>query len=94
MAQAAEQMNARVSPYLALLDALHNRVPAMSRNGETNGAWTVSGAPTYLNDKGEVMNPAALSSETKQMLDDYRMVQYDMTAGKNYLRNMGFMEIP
>lgn len=44
MAQAAQQMNARVSPYLALLDNLHAQIPAMSRPSTSNGTLSASGA--------------------------------------------------
>ncbi|RYN06339.1 LTA synthase family protein [Bifidobacterium animalis] len=93
MAQAAEQMNARISPYLALLDELHAEVPAMSRSVNA-GVWSAKGEPTLLDDNGEVIDTNTLSSKAKQLLADYKMVQYDMSVGKNYLMDMGFMDIP
>ena len=30
-------------------------------------------------------------AHTKQPLDDHKLIQYDITAGKNYLKNTGFM---
>lgn len=94
MAQAAQQMNARVSPYLALLDNLHAQIPAMSRPSTSNGTWSASGGPTYLDAEGEEMDMKTLSSKAKQLLADYKMVQYDMSVGKNYLMDMGFMDVP
>ncbi len=35
-----------------------------------------------------------LDAETKQLLADYRLIQYDITAGKNYLKSTGFMNLP
>ena len=93
MTQAAEHMNARISPYLALLDALHAEVPAMSRSVNA-GVWSAKGEPTLLDDNGEVIDTNTLSSKAKQLLADYKMVQYDMSVGKNYLMDMGFMDIP
>ena len=90
MAQAAQQLDSKISPYLALLDELHAAVPAISRMG----SWSSDGSPTYLNSKGEPIDPKSLSAEAKQLLDDYRMVQYDMTVGENYLQQMGFMDLP
>ncbi|WP_255201947.1 LTA synthase family protein [Bifidobacterium pseudolongum] len=90
MAQAAQQLDSKISPYLALLDELHAAVPAISRMG----SWSRDGSPTYLNSKGEPIGPKSLSAEAKQLLDDYRMVQYDMTVGENYLQQMGFMDLP
>ena len=93
MTQAAEHMNARISPYLALLDELHAEVPAMSRSVNA-GVWSAKGEPTLLDDNGEVIDTNTLSSKAKQLLADYKMVQYDMSVGKNYLMDMGFMDIP
>ncbi|KAB6924697.1 phosphoglycerol transferase [Bifidobacterium longum] len=39
------------------------------------------------------MTSKDLSKEAKQMLHDYRLVQYDMTKGKNYLSNYGFFDV-
>ncbi len=93
MTQAAEQMDARVSPYLALLDELHKEVPAMSRSINA-GVWSAKGEPTYLDDQGKPVDPKTLSAKAKQLLADYRIVQYDMSVGKNYLMDMGFMDVP
>ncbi|WP_338526615.1 sulfatase-like hydrolase/transferase [Bifidobacterium animalis subsp. lactis] len=93
MTQAAEHMNARISPYLALLDELHAEVPAMSRSVNA-GVWSAKGEPTLLDDNGEVIDTNTLSSKAKQLLADYKMIQYDMSVGKNYLMDMGFMDIP
>ncbi|MDG5946995.1 LTA synthase family protein [Bifidobacterium animalis] len=93
MTQAAEHMNARISPYLALLDELHAEVPAMSRSVNA-GVWSAKGEPTLLDDNGEVIDTNTLSSKAKQLLADYKMVQYGMSVGKNYLMDMGFMDIP
>ncbi|RYN11865.1 phosphoglycerol transferase [Bifidobacterium animalis subsp. animalis] len=93
MTQAAAQMDARVSPYLAMLDELHKEIPAMSRSINA-GSWSAKGEPTYLDDQGQLIDPATLSAEAKRLLADYKMVQYDMSVGKNYLMDMGFMDVP
>ena len=94
MAQVAEQTDAKVSPYLALLTALHGRIAAMSKPIASVMDWSVAGSPTYLDPDGNPINTNDLSDEDKQLLDDYRMVQYDMCVGKNYLQDMGFMDLP
>ena len=40
------------------------------------------------------MDPKQFSAKAKQLLSDYRMVQYDMMMGKNHLLGMGFMNLP
>ena len=94
MAQTAQQLNARVSPYLALLTELHNEIPALSRAVTSGGTWSPDGSVTYLDNEGKEMDPKQFSAKAKQLLSDYRMVQYDMMMGKNHLLGMGFMNLP
>lgn len=92
MAQTADHLSAKVSPYLAFLTQLHQEIPAMARFPGPDG-WT-GGDVTMLNEQGTVIDPKSLSQQTKQLLDDYRMIQYDMCVGQNYLEDMGFMKLP
>ncbi|MHA5095920.1 hypothetical protein R5Q15_01195, partial [Oenococcus oeni] len=48
----------------------------------------------YLNNSGEQINNSDLTKEQKQLLKDYKMVQYDITRGKHYVKNDGFMKVP
>ncbi|WP_226669230.1 LTA synthase family protein [Bifidobacterium pseudocatenulatum] len=89
MALAAEHMNAKVTPYLALLTGLYEQVPAIGRVSFTK-KWNQKGTTTYLDASGNVMSSADLSKDAKQLLNDYKLVQYDMTAGKNYLASTDF----
>lgn len=89
MAQAAEHMNAKVSPYLAFLTRMHQQIAAM---GLQIDATSTSGAE-YLDAQGNPIDEADLTDEQRQLLDDYKLVQYDVTAGKGYLRTTGFMDV-
>ncbi len=33
-------------------------------------------------------------AETKQLMADYKLIQYDITTGKNYLKDTSFMDLP
>lgn len=92
IASAAEHMNAKVSPFLALLTELHKEVPSMGRFASTNDSWG-SGSATYLNSDGSIVKKKNLSQKARQLLKDYSLVQYDMTSGKNYLQNLNFTQI-
>ena len=92
MALAASHMNAKVSPYLALLTMLHNNLPASSRVAFATGGVS-SGDETNLDQVGNQISKKALSKEAKQLLLDYRLVQYDMTAGKGSLADTNFTKI-
>ena len=95
-AQLAEHLNAKVSPYIAFLTALHAKVPAM----EPKASFMVQGAldtpdvqVLYLDNEGNYLDVSQADEQTKQLLGDYKLIQYDITAGKNYLKNTGFMKI-
>lgn len=94
MAQAAEHMNSRVSPYLALLSKLHEVAPATTRLAQTLGEWKNSDTVTVLGNDGKIIPDAMLSDDTKAALDDYAMVQYDLTVGDHWLDGMGFTDVP
>ena len=36
----------------------------------------------------------ALSAKAKELLKDYKLVQYDQTVGKNYLKDLDFTQVP
>ena len=66
------ELDAPVTPFYALMSALYDEVPAMSL-GE------------YHTDDGDVVvEPEELDSTAQGLLEDYRMVQYDLTIGERY----------
>jgi phosphoglycerol transferase MdoB-like AlkP superfamily enzyme len=97
VAQAAEHMDAKVSPYLAFLTLMHSKITAMEPPVVNNiQGWDriPEGQNIYLDSDGEPMAESDFDDETKQLLEDYRLIQYDITAGKNYLKSTDFMDLP
>ena len=94
MAQAAEHMNSRVSPYLAMLSRLHEVAPATTRLAQTLGEWRNSDTVTVLGDDGKTIPNDTLGGDVKTALSDYAMVQYDLTVGDHWLDGMGFTDVP
>ena len=92
MSLAASHMNAKVSPYLALLTQLQEQIPAASRIAAATGGIS-SGDTTYLDTSGNQISKKSLSKDAKQLLHDYELVQYDMTSGKGYLNNTDFTKV-
>lgn len=93
MAMASDHMNTKVSAYIAFLSAMRAEIPAMERltlgvSGVTDNTPTV-----YLDANGNVVSKKELSSQQKKLLNDYRLIQYDMTAGKNYLSSTKFFDV-
>ena len=97
VAQAAEHMDAKVSPYLAFLTEMHSKISAMEPPVVNNiQGWDriPEGQNIYLNAKGEPMAEEDFDAEIKQLLADYKLIQYDITTGKNYLKDTSFMDLP
>lgn len=93
MALAAEHMNAKVSPYLAFLTQARTELPALERLVLGAGGFTTDTSTTYLDAEGNAVKRKDLSEQADNMLHDYQLIQYDMTAGKGYLAEMGFFDV-
>lgn len=97
VAQAADHMNAKVSPYLAFLTEMHSKIAAMEPpvvNKVQGWDRIPEGQNIYLDQNGNPMSTDDFDKETKQLLADYKLIQYDITAGKNYLKDTDFMTLP
>lgn len=97
MAQAAQHMNAKVSPYLAFLTKLHQAVAAMEppvANRIQQWGRIPAGESLNLDSNGNQIDTSSLTDAQKQLLSDYKLIQYDITSGKNYLKGLDFMELP
>ena len=97
VAQAADHMNAKVSPYLAFLTEMHSKIAAMEPpvvNKIQGWDRIPEGQNIYLDQNGNPMSTDDFDKETEQLLADYKLIQYDITAGKNYLKDTDFMTLP
>lgn len=97
VAQAADHMNAKISPYLAFLTEMHSKIAAMEPpvvNKIQGWDRIPEGQNIYLDQNGNPMSTDDFDKETKQLLADYKLIQYDITAGKNYLKDTDFMTLP
>ncbi len=90
MAIAANHMNAKVTPFIAFLTAMHTAIPAMA---PASIAGAESTEPVYLDNAGMLLSESALSEEARELLNDYRLIQYDISAGKSYLNDTSFMSL-
>ena len=83
-----EQTNSKVTPYQALLTEVHKKLPAITINFNGDKGFQL------VDQKGHFVDPKKLTSEQQSILNDYEMVQYDMTAGQAYgLKAKGFYKL-
>jgi phosphoglycerol transferase MdoB-like AlkP superfamily enzyme len=95
MAQTAQHMDAKVSPYLAFLTEMHEAISAMEPPVANHiQQWQRIPSGTSLNLDADGDQIEKLSTQQKQLVNDYKLIQYDITAGKNYLKDLDFMELP
>ena len=52
------------------------------------------GQSLYLDASGKPMAASDFDKKTRQLVDDYKLIQYDITTGRNYLKGLGFMDLP
>lgn len=97
MAQTAEHMNAKVSPFIAFLTQMHQKISAMEPPvvNQIQGWQRIpEGQSLYLDASGKPMAASDFDKKTQQLVDDYKLIQYDITTGRNYLKSLGFMDLP
>ncbi|WP_044097866.1 LTA synthase family protein [Bifidobacterium sp. 7101] len=96
-AQAAEHMGAKVSPFTAFLTELHDKISAIEppvANQIQDWNRIPAGQTNYLDAQGRPMNARDFDRATRQLLNDYKLIQYDIMAGKHYLQGTGFNTTP
>ena len=48
----------------------------------------------YVTENEQILTEKQLSAEQKEILEDLRLIQYDITAGENYVKETKFMQLP
>lgn len=76
-----DALNAPIPPWYALLDALDKQVPAMDTG-------------LAIDAQNQQVKPAKLDTAAKDVLGDYRMIQYDLSIGKRYSEKAMFGDTP
>ena len=75
---ALKQMQQQVTPYYALLTKVQEDLPAMAKNSSG------SSENLYVDQNNEQITSNQLTKYQRELIHDYKLVQYDLTAGKNY----------
>lgn len=85
-----QQTGAKLTPYVDLLLAVHEKVPAMSLNSFSNTSNTYNTGGQFVDEDGKLVTK--LSSAQKKVLRDFTMIQYDITAGGQYSVKANFFK--
>lgn len=84
---AAKQTNSKVNWYQALLTDVYEKLPAITEGLQSSDSNvnTYNASSQFVTQSGQVVKEGSLSKKQKQILHDYRLVQYDVTAGNHYV---------
>ena len=77
---ALRQMNQKVTPYYALLTKVQEDIPAMAKN------IAEGGNSLYVDSNSKEVKTNDLTKKQKELIADYKLVQYDLTAGNGYIK--------
>ena len=88
IALTAKQTNSKVSPYYALLTEIQKELPTIKVYAYNNGK-----KPVFVDKKGKTVKYEQLTKKQKQLYNDLKLVQYDLTTGNQYLYRNNFFEI-
>lgn len=87
----SEATNSKISPYYALLTSVYQNLPAFYIGNESNSTSVRN--VEYVTEAEKLVSEKNLTEEQKEILNDLRVIQYDITAGKNYVKDTDFMKI-
>ncbi|WP_137598143.1 LTA synthase family protein [Paucilactobacillus kaifaensis] len=76
--------NIKVSPYYALITKITEELPAMTIDPTSSQINSMNGSNIFVSGNGKKITASSLTRKQKQLLHDYRLIQYDLTAGKQY----------
>lgn len=83
-AMALKQAGVKITAYYALMTELLEKVPAMTNNPKSSTNNKFNGGQVFVTSDGKMVEESELTKEQQSLMDDYRMIQYDLTAGNQY----------
>lgn len=79
--------NMKVDPYWALKTELLEKVPAINNYKRDD-----DGKISFIDKSGKSIDESSLTSNQQKLVKDFKLVQYDITTGKNYLLKTKFFQ--
>jgi phosphoglycerol transferase MdoB-like AlkP superfamily enzyme len=83
-AMALKQANIKVTPYYALLTEIAEKLPAATIDPIESSTNRFNGKQVFITDENKIIREDDLTKEQKQLLEDFRLIQYDLVAGNQY----------
>lgn len=83
-AMALEQANITVTPYYALLTDVADKLPAATIDPYSSVSNRVNGSQIFISEDNSILSEKDLNKNQMEILQDYKLIQYDLTAGNQY----------
>ncbi|MBE6167132.1 MAG: phosphoglycerol transferase [Enterococcus faecium] len=83
-AMALEHANIKVTPYYALLTEVSNHLPALTIDPTESLSNRFNGKQVFVTEDSQIIQEKNLTEKQKEILEDYRLIQYDLVAGNQY----------
>lgn len=92
-AMALSQSNLMITPFYALLTEVSNKLPAATIDPYNSVSNRYNGSQVFINSSNKVLSRKDLDENQKEVLEDYMLIQYDLTAGNQYSAKWASMNI-
>ncbi|MBO0423157.1 sulfatase-like hydrolase/transferase [Enterococcus plantarum] len=83
-ALALQQANVKITPFYALMTRVTNDILASTTDPSASISNNYNGQKIFVTNKNESITEDKLTKKQKELLQDYRLLQYDLTAGEEY----------
>jgi phosphoglycerol transferase MdoB-like AlkP superfamily enzyme len=83
-ALALEHANLKVSSFYALMTKVTDEVLASTTDPAASVSNNYNGQKVFVTDEDQILLEENLTKKQKKILEDYRLIQYDLTAGNEY----------
>ncbi len=67
-----------------MMTKVTEELPAATTNTADNGSNAFNGSQVFITDNSKKIKADKLTAKQKEILHDYKIIQYDITAGNQY----------
>ncbi|MHA4926790.1 LTA synthase family protein, partial [Enterococcus faecium] len=83
-AMGLEHAHIKVNPYYALLTEVSNHLPAFTIDPTESSSNRFNGKQVFVTEDSQIIQEKNVTEKQKEILEDYRLIQYDLVAGNQY----------
>lgn len=85
--------NLKLTPYYALLTRVMEELPSLSINPVSSSNNRFNGNQVFVKKNGTMIDEEQLSKKQKELLEEYRLIQYDLAVGNQYAADWAMQSV-